>query len=47
MLRRNDPGSQRLSPPGVRVSMDVIMLDPKAGYHPGGKGVNGHDHLGP
>ena len=31
MLRRNDPGSQRLSPPGVRVSMDAIMLDPEAG----------------
>ena len=31
MLRRNDPGSQRLSPPGVRVSMVEIMLDPEAG----------------
>ena len=30
MLRRNEPGSQRSSPPGVRVSMDVIMLDPEA-----------------
>ena len=31
MLKGNDPGSQRLSPLGVRVSMHVIVLDPAAG----------------
>lgn len=30
-LRRSGPDSQRLSAPGVRVSMDVTVLDPGAG----------------